>query len=144
MRECISALVRKSMREERKVGMTNDEFKRGLEQRTKRFAVNLLNWLVSLPDNRVVGVAVFQLAKSGPSIGANYREANKAESKKDFIHKIAIVEKESNETVFWLEVLLESELLSPAQKNTGRPLFQESAEFLKLFSSISRSARSNN
>jgi four helix bundle protein len=123
--------------------MTNDEFRRVLEERTKRFAVALLNWLATLPGNRVVGATVYQLAKSGPSVGANYREANKAESPNDFAHKIGIVEKEANETVFWLEVLLETKLLDSEQKAGGAPLLSEAAELLKLFSSISRTSRAN-
>ena len=123
--------------------MTNSEFKAELEIRTKRFAVSLLNWLSTLPDNRVVGAVTFQLAKSGPSVGANYREANRAESQADFIHKIAVVEKEANETEFWLSVLLESIIITSQQKLVGAPLHAESAELLKLFSSISRTARSN-
>jgi four helix bundle protein len=85
----------------------------------------------------------FQLAKSGPSVGANYREANRAESQADFIHKIAVVEKEANETEFWLSVLLESIIITNQQKLVGSPLHMESAELLKLFSSISRTARAN-
>jgi four helix bundle protein len=123
--------------------MTNSEFKAQLEDRTKRFAVCLLNWLLTLPDNRVVGAVTFQLAKSGPSIGANYREANRAESQADFIHKIGVVEKEANETEFWLSVLLESLIITDQQKQSGFPLHVESAELLKLFSSISRTARAN-
>ncbi len=121
--------------------MTNAEFKRQLEERTKVFAVKLLNWLSLFPNNRVVGTVVFQLAKSGTAIGANYREGNKAQSHADFKHKIAIVEKESNETVFWLEVILESTLISDDLKVTGRELYRESVELLKIFSSISRTAR---
>ena len=123
--------------------MTNSEFKNELEQRTKRFAVELLNWLATLPNSRVAGAVIYQLAKSGPSIGANYREANRAESKDDFTHKIGIVEKESNETVFWFEVLLDSCLIMDEQKTTGRVLHQEACELLKLFASISRSSRSS-
>ena len=123
--------------------MTNAEFKKELEQRTKRFAVDLVNWLDTLPERRAVNVLVYQLAKSGTSIGGNYREANRAESKNDFSHKIGIVKKESNETVYWLEILLESRLLSAEQKETGKPLYTEAVELLKLFSSISRSSRSH-
>ena len=75
-------------------------------------------------------------------MGANYREANKAESKDDFSHKISLVEKEANETVFWFEVLLESQLLSTEQRVAGNSLHAEAVELLKLFSSISRSSRS--
>jgi four helix bundle protein len=124
-------------------GVTNAEFKKELEQRTKRFAVDLVNWLDTLPERRAVNVLVYQLAKSGTSIGGNYREANRAESKNDFSHKIGIVEKESNETVYWFEILLESRLLSAEQKETGKPLYTEAVELLKLFSSISRSSRSH-
>jgi len=123
--------------------VTNAEFKKELEQRTKRFAVDLVNWLDTLPERRAVNVLVYQLAKSGTSIGGNYREANRAESKNDFSHKIGIVEKESNETVYWFEILLESRLLSAEQKETGKPLYTEAVELLKLFSSISRSSRSH-
>ena len=122
--------------------MTNAEFKKELEQRTKRFAVSVLDWLDTLSDRRVVNALVYQLAKSGPSMGANYREANKAESKDDFSHKISLVEKEANETVFWFEVLLESQLLSTEQRVAGNSLHAEAVELLKLFSSISRSSRS--
>jgi four helix bundle protein len=121
--------------------VTNAEFKEELEQRTKRFAVALVNWLDMLPERRAVNVLVYQLAKSGTAMGANYREANKAESKADFSHKISIVEKESNEAVFWFEVLLESQLLPAQQREAGQPLYAEAGELLKLFSSISRSSR---
>lgn len=121
--------------------MTNAEFKEELEQRTKRFAVALVNWLDMLPERRAVNVLVYQLAKSGTAMGANYREANKAESKADFSHKISIVEKESNEAVFWFEVLLEAQLLPAQQREAGQPLYAEAGELLKLFSSISRSSR---
>ena len=120
--------------------MTNAEFKQELEQRTKRFAVNVLKWLNTLPDRRVINVAVYQLAKSGTAIGANYREANRAESKADFVHKIGIAEKEANETVYWLDVLLESRLLSDVHTPDGDLLHSEAIELLKLFSSISRSS----
>jgi len=123
--------------------VTNAEFKKELEQRTKRFAVDLVNWLDTLPERRAVNVLVYQLAKSGTSIGGNYSEAKRAESKNDFSHMIGIVEKESNETVYWFEILLESRLLSAEQKETGKPLYTEAVELLKLFSSISRSSRSH-
>jgi len=123
--------------------MTNAEFKKELEDRTKRFAITLLEWLATLPATPVVIAVIRQLAKSGPSIGANYREANRAESANDFAHKIGIVEKESNETVYWLEVLMEANLLSAISKAGGPPLLIEATELLKLFTSISRTTRCN-
>ena len=123
--------------------MKNSEFKVELEQRTKRFAVELLNFLYELPYNKVLGVLINQLTKSGTSIGANYREANRAESKKDFNHKIGIVEKEASETVYWMELLMESNLLTEDQRSELKALSSESNELLALFSSISRTSRQN-
>ena len=122
--------------------MKNSEFKVELEQRTKRFAVELINFLYDLTYNKVLSVIINQLTKSGTSIGANYREANRAESKKDFIHKIGIVEKEASETVYWMELLAESNLLTKDQRDAMEPLFSESKELLALFSSISRTSSS--
>ena len=123
--------------------MKNSDFKVELEQRTKRFAVELINFLYELPYNKVLAVIINQLTKSGTSVGANYREANRAESKKDFIHKIGIVEKEASETEYWMELLMESKLLTAEQRDELKTLAKESAELLALFSSISRSSRNN-
>ena len=79
-----------------------------LEQRTKEFSLNLIRFLQSLPKNYLGEAMGRQLLKSGTSIGANYREANRAESKADFIHKLAIAEKEASETVYWLELMTEA------------------------------------
>ena len=79
-----------------------------LEQRTKGFSLNLIRFLQSLPKNYLGEALGRQLLKSGTSIGANYREANRAESKADFIHKLAIAEKEASETVYWLELMTEA------------------------------------
>ena len=71
-----------------------------LEMRTKQFSLHLIRSLESLPKNYLGEALGRQLLKSGTSIGANYREANRAESKADFIHKLAIAEKEASETVY--------------------------------------------
>ena len=65
-----------------------------LEQRTKEFSLNLTRFLQSLPKNYLGEAMGRQLLKSGASIGANYREANRARSKADFIHKLAIADKD--------------------------------------------------
>src|SRR5207245_5433527 len=64
-----------------------------LEQRTKRFALRVIGFVAELPKSKVNDVLGYQLLKSGTSIGANYREANRAESRYDFIHKIGVVER---------------------------------------------------
>ena len=67
-----------------------------LEKRTKEFALRVIMFVANLPKNKVTDVLGYQLLKSATSIGANYREANRAESHDDFIHKVAIVEKETS------------------------------------------------
>ena len=67
-----------------------------LEKRTKQFALKIIAFAATLPNGRTGDVIRYQLVKAGTSVGANYREANRAESRNDFIHKIAIVEKEAS------------------------------------------------
>jgi len=73
--------------------------KSDLEKRTKTFALRVIQFASRLPKNKSADVLGYQLLKSGTAIGANYREANRAESRRDFIHKIGIVEKEASETL---------------------------------------------
>jgi four helix bundle protein len=118
--------------------MTNEEFKKKLEERTLVFAVAVMDFLYQLPKHPLFSVIITQLAKSSSSIGANYREANRAESKPDFSHKIGIVEKESSETLFWLTVLSRIAFLDVGLKQVLTPLLSEATELLKLFSTIKR------
>ena len=69
-----------------------------LEKRTKQFALKIIAFVATLPHTKSGAVIEYQLVKAGTSVGANYREANRAESRADFIHKIAIVEKEASES----------------------------------------------
>jgi four helix bundle protein len=115
--------------------MNNKEFGKILEKRTKDFVVNLLKLTIKLPDEPESKVIRYQLAKSGSSIGANYREANRARSKADFKNKISICESEASETEFWIEVVeelgwIESNELTEAKK--------EVSELLAIFSSIGK------
>lgn len=109
-----------------------------LEQRTKGFSLNLIRFLQSLPKNYLGEAMGKQLLKSGTSIGANYREANRAESKADFIHKLAIAEKEASETVYWLELMLEAGI--GANQEAIR-LMQEAKELLAIFSAAGRTSK---
>lgn len=121
--------------------MTNEEFKKSLEERTLAFSVRLLNYLSSLPNKKVFWLIMDQLGRAGTSIGANYREANRAESKADFIHKIGIVEKESSEAVYWLTVLTRVSFLAVSFLPEARALHGEASELLSLFSTINRKAK---
>ena len=114
------------------------EFKKWLETRTRVFSVAVFRMLDGLPRTTSSRVIAYQLGKSASSIGANYREANRAESGDDFRHKISIVLKEANESLYWLEVL--HDLYGESKSISS--LLEESQELLKLFQSITRSSRS--
>ena len=109
-----------------------------LEQRTKRFALRVIGFVAELPKSKVNDVLGYQLLKSGTSIGANYREANRAESRNDFIHKIGVVEKEAAETQYWLELNQEARLGSTQERQW---LLQESGELLAIFTSIGKTTK---
>jgi len=109
-----------------------------LETRTKEFALQIIRFVSALPKNRVTDVLGYQLLKSGTSIGANYREAGRAESRADFIHKIAIAEKEAAETEYWLE-LFKEEGIGDADKLHW--LAKESQELLAILTASGRTAK---
>src|SRR3990172_5769874 len=110
-----------------------------LEKRTKDFALRLIRFIGSLPKNNVTAVVGYQLLKSGTSIGANYREANRAESHDDFIHKIGIVEKEASEAQYWLELVDEAGI---GDRKERVWLVQECTELLAIFTAMGRTAKS--
>ena len=112
-----------------------------LEQRTKEFAVRIVRFVANLPKDKVCDVLGYQLLKCGTSVGANYREANRAESRADFIHKIGIVEKEIAETQYWLELF---EYVRHGGSGERTALFKESGELLSIFTAIGKSTKANN
>lgn len=116
--------------------MTKEEFKKRLKARNRAFAVFVFKFVDELPKATSTHVISFQLAKSASSMGANYRETTRAESGADFAHKIGIVEKESDETLFWLEVLSDLYPEPHAVRKILNPLLSESDELLRLFASI--------
>ena len=87
--------------------MTNTEFKSQLEQRTQVFAANVLKAAQAFPDGPEFQNVRKQVVRSATAIGANYREANHAESRADFVHKLGIVSKEASETEYWLRLALD-------------------------------------
>lgn len=112
--------------------------KRPLENRTKLFALQIINFISVLPKNRITDVIGRQLLRSGTSIGANYREAGRAESHNDFIHKIGICAKESAETQYWLELFLEAKLVKAEKCEVLR---LEVSELLAIFVASGRTAK---
>ncbi len=109
-----------------------------LEGRTKNFGVQIIQLIRSFPKT-VDGIEVGrQLLRSGTAIGANYREANRAESRNDFIHKVGISEKEAAETGYWLELCAEAPL---GNREEVRRLLKEAGELLAILSTIGRKAK---
>ena len=88
------------------VGKNND-----LKERTRKFALRIIKLVESLPKSQTSRVIGDQLIRSGTSIAANYRAACRARSNADFISKIGIVEEETDESVFWIEMLVDTNLV---------------------------------
>ena len=104
-----------------------------LEERTAKFAENVIDLMKRLPRNPINNRMIDQLIGSGGSLGANYCEANEAESRMDFIHKIGICKKETKETKHWIRLLAYA---NSDFKEEFRPLWKEAEEFLLIFSKI--------
>ncbi len=83
--------------------------------RTKKLAVAIIKLMDNLPHSRAADVIARQIIRSGTSVGANYRAASRAKSTADMINKLKIVEEEADETEYWLEILVETGLLSQEQ-----------------------------
>jgi four helix bundle protein len=113
--------------------MDNKTFAAELETRTKRFAALVIKLSTQLPNSPEGKVIRNQITKSGTSIGANYREANRARSRADFINKIKICEAEASETCYWLDIIDAVEWLA---KHQLTEISDESNQLLGLFASI--------
>jgi four helix bundle protein len=109
------------------------QFAEELENRTRKFAVRIINLSTTLPNTTEGRIIRNQITKSATSIGANYREANRARSKADFKNKIAICESEASETQYWLEVIVDMEWLSWDKVKLE---YDECSELLGIFTSI--------
>lgn len=118
--------------------MTNSEFKVQLEKRTVAFSVAVIKTLRNIPSGLESKNIREQVMRSATAIGANYREANRAESASDFAHKIAIVAKESSETEYWLMLLNE---LYPNVDGLGA-LLAEAGELTRIFDKVRRTIAS--
>lgn len=111
-----------------------------LQERTKKFALRIIKLVDSLPRTPTSRSIGNQLLRSGTSVAANFRSARRAKSPADFIYKLAIVEEESDETLFWLEILSESGLVKASRL---RGLITEANEIVAITVSSIRTARSN-
>lgn len=101
-----------------------------LEERTAKFGEDIIDFLKSLSQDGVNKRLIDQLIRSATSVGANYMEADCAESKKDFRHKISLCKKESKESCHWLRMIAKA---NPNRIIECRKYWQESHEFVLIF-----------
>jgi four helix bundle protein len=108
---------------------TEIEFREKFKQRLKQFALRVIKLYQALPKTGEAQVIGKQLLRSATSVAANYRAACRARSKKEFYSKLSIVVEEADETLFWLELLSESEIFSQEKL---QPITIEALEILKI------------
>ncbi len=111
-----------------------------LKDRTKKFALRIVTLVRTLPKDIVGQTFARQLIRSGTSVAANYRATQRARSKAEFIAKMGIVLEEADETVFWLEMLIETNLVSPEKLE---PLLKEANEVTSIIVTSIQTARKN-
>jgi four helix bundle protein len=117
--------------------MTKEE----LKNRTKKFALMIIKLVEELPDTLAGRTIGKQIIRSGTSVAANYRTACRARSNADFISKITIVEEECDETLFWLELILDAGLF---KKEELQDALKEADELTAIFTASGKTARLNN
>jgi four helix bundle protein len=116
--------------------MTREEMKK----RTKTYANRVVKFCSALPGNRVAQTLGKQLLRSGTSVGANYRAVCRAKSNSDFINKLRIVEEECAESLFWMELLVDNNLVK-APRLHG--LMDEADQLLAIVVASAKTARTS-
>ena len=111
-----------------------------LQDRTKLFAVRIVRAFAALPKLEAARIIGRQFLRSGTSVAANYRAASRARSKAEFIAKLGVVVEEADETVFWLDLLVESGLV---HMDIVKPLRTECEELVRIFASPLATAKTN-
>lgn len=109
-----------------------------LRARTRAFALRVIKMSQALPNNRVADVLSRQVLRSATSVGANYRAACRAQTKALFAHKLSIVVEESDETVYWLELIRDAELMKPVKLSA---LIDEAEQITKIMSKSRKTVR---
>jgi len=111
-----------------------------VKEKSFTFAVRIVNLRRHLIESKKESVLSKQILRSGTSVGAMIREAEHAETKNDFKHKMAIAQKEINETIYWLELLHATDYISSEQFNS---INNDAIELIKLITSILKTTKSN-
>ena len=109
-----------------------------LKERSKRFALRIIKLVNSLPKNLAADTIGRQLIRSGTSVAANYRAACRARSKAEFISKMGVVEEETDESSFWIELLIEAEII---KRTVVADLLNEANELTAIWVSSINTAR---
>ena len=114
--------------------------KENLNARIKQFVVRIAKLIEQLPETKTANTITNQIIRSATSIGANYRAACRSKSKRDFINKLKIVEEETDETIYWLELIEDCNQIKPERiKN----LKAECEELLAIFVASIKTAKEN-
>ncbi|MDB5339588.1 MAG: four helix bundle protein [Planctomycetaceae bacterium] len=108
-----------------------------LKKRTKQFALRVIKLVGALPESTAGRAIANQLVRSGPAVGANYRAACRGRSRAEFVAKLGIVVEECDESAFWMELIIEGELLKPAQVE---PLLKEANELTAIMVTTRKTA----
>ncbi len=111
-----------------------------LKARTKAFAVRVVKMTEALPPTRAADMVARQLLRSATSVAANYRAACRARSHREFVAKIGVVTEEADESLYWLEILVQAEIIPEAKLKS---LIQEANELTAIFTASSYTARQN-
>jgi four helix bundle protein len=111
-----------------------------LKQRTKAFGLRCIKVIEALPKSRTADMLARQLVRSGTSVGANYRSACRGRSGKDFVSKVDIAIEEADESLYWLEVMVDAGLMS--QKRLAS-LIKEGNEIVAILTATSRTTKRN-
>jgi len=112
-----------------------------MQNRTKKFALRIIRLASKLPRDRVGDVMGRQVLKSGTSVGANYAEALRASSKRQFIAILEIAAREAGETLYWLELLAES---GTVKRSLLADLIRECDELVAILTATGRTAKRRN
>lgn len=115
---------------------SHNDKKYDLEERTATLGEKIIDFAKTLPRNEITLPLISQLIRSGTSIGANYLEADTANTKKDFLYKISLSRKEAKETRHWLRMIAHA---VPDEKGPAHTLSQEAKELVLIFSAILKS-----
>ncbi|HEX9423508.1 MAG TPA: four helix bundle protein [Pyrinomonadaceae bacterium] len=121
-------------------GMMNDIERRDLRKRTKMFALRIIKLYASLPKSTEAQILGKQVVRSGTSVGAHYREAKRARSTAEFISKVEVTLQELDETIYWLELLWESQTVTEARLSS---LKDEAEQLMKILVTSAKTAKKN-